>query len=151
MYMQYSICVISGFLRGVNEIVCLLEFYAVNVGSYLITTRANISLFYLQETVFKMSSVKKGPVLQFILFMRVVNSVKHCFTYPAIPLIFAVEFYVPFSFATKLSKIVTCEIVGKELCPPFSPALRLFGVQPSVSRKRRFVKTELIRQKNLTN
>jgi len=64
--------------------------------------------------------------------MKGVNNVKHHFTDPAIMLIFAVESYIPFSFATKLTKIVTCEFVAKELCPPFPAELRLFGVQPSV-------------------
>jgi hypothetical protein len=83
--------------------------------------------------------------------MKGVNSVKKRFIDPAIALIFAVESYVPFYFVTKPMKIVTCKIVGNELGPSFSPELHLFGVQPSVSRKRIFVTTEQIRQKNVTN
>jgi len=40
--------------------------------------------------------------------MKGVNCVKHRFTDPAITLKFAVESYIPFPFATKLTKIVTC-------------------------------------------
>jgi len=83
--------------------------------------------------------------------MKGVNIVKHPFTDPAITLIFGAESYVSFSFATKLTKIVMCRIFGNELCSPFSPELRLFGVQFSVSRKRRFITTEQIRQKNVRN
>jgi len=83
--------------------------------------------------------------------MTGVNSVKHRFIDPAITLIFAVESYIPFSFATKLTKIVTCEMVAKELCLTFSAELRLFGVQPSASRRSRFVTTEQILQKKVRN
>jgi len=82
--------------------------------------------------------------------MKSVNSVKHRFTDPAITLIFGVEFYIS-SSPQNFRKSLGVRLSEKNCVPLFSPELRLFGVQTSVSRKRRFITTEQICQKNVTN